>query len=106
MFLSKFLANQPQTFNYNFRNFRPCGVCAKHCDPRERLILDCGICEKYFHRACIRLSKQKFKNIKLNNDIFICGSKCFSSVLPFADCDNIDFFTALYGNNEMPKGLP
>lgn len=104
MFLSKLLANQPQSFRYKFRNYQPCGTCGKHCDSDESLILDCGVCQKHFHRSCIRLSKQSYKDLKQNDTTFICSCKCSLSLLPFSECDNIDFFSALFGDSKYLCG--
>ena len=102
MCLSKPLLNQPQRFNYKFRSYHPCGKCGKHCDSNESLIITCGVCEKNFHRSCVNLSKKKYLDLVENNHTFICDRKCWNNALPFSRSDNIDFFSALYGENEFP----
>ena len=48
------------------------------------------------------MSKSTFKDIKEKNVDYICSSKCIFSELPFFSSDNIDFFSALFGENEFP----
>ena len=101
MCLSKFSRTQ-QFSKYKYRDYFPCGKCGKHCDKNESFIISCGICEKYYHRSCIKLSKREYKRTIENNFTFICDRKCYASVLPFSASDHIDFFSALYGENEFP----
>lgn len=58
MSLSKFSLNRPLFYNYKFRDYYPCGACGKHCDSNESLIIECGVCEKHYHRSCTHLSKK------------------------------------------------
>ena len=104
MFLSKPLQNQPQFYRYNFRYYQPCGKCGEHCDSNETLVVYCDICEKYFHRSCAKVSKKKCLELTKNNHAFICGHKCWNAVLPLSQCDNIDFYSALYGEGDFPCG--
>ena len=104
MFLSKHLRNPPQSFKYKFRDYHPCGKCGDHCDPNESLIINCGICQKYFHRSCVHLSKKKYLELTENKHTFICDRKCCNSILPLSQCDSIDFFDSIFGNNEYPCG--
>ena len=104
MCLSKPLRNQPQSFRFNFREYKPCGKCGEHCDSNQCIIVNCGICKKYFHRPCVNLSKKKYLELTKNNHSFICSNKCWNFVLPLSQCDDIDFFSALFGEGEFPCG--
>ena len=104
MFRSKLLPVQPQSFKYKFWNYLPYGVCGKHFDSNECYILECGVCNKSFHRTCIKISKKKYSNLIQNGNIFICSNKCHSTILPLSQCNDIDFFSALFGENEFPCG--
>ena len=89
---------------YKFRKFYPCGKCGSHCDENESLILYCDLCCKQFHRSCLKISKNKYREIAQNGEIFICGRQCTSNLLALSQVDNIDFFGALYGEGEYPCG--
>ena len=102
MSLSKFSKNQNPM--YKFRFFCPCGKCGSHCDENESLILHCAICDKNFHRSCLKISKKRCKEITQNMETFVCSRKCVSSLLVHSSADDIDFFSALYGEGEYPCG--
>lgn len=101
MSLSKFCRSQGPNFRFNFRTYNPCGVCASHCDQND-LILNCEICLKSYHRSCKKVSKSKYKELKNHN--YVCSSKCYLSLLPLTSVDEIDFFSALFGENKYPCG--
>ena len=102
MHFSKPLRDQPRRFK--FREYHPCQKCGKHCDPNESQILNCEICKKYLHRSCSNLSKKRYLELTEKKHIFICDRKCLNTILPFTQCDDIDFFSALYGEKEFPCG--
>ena len=102
MCYSKPLRNQPNIYKYNFRNYHPCGSCGKHCDSNESLILNCGICDKYYHRSCAKMSKIKYRNLIQNKNTFVCSERCYLNTLPLSKCNNIDIFCAIYGEYEYP----
>ena len=54
--------------------------------------------------ACLKISKKKYKEIIERKTTFVCGRKCFNSILPFHHSDDIDLFSALYGSGEFPCG--
>ena len=89
---------------YRFRKFHPCGKCGSHCDENESLILYCELCGKYFHRSCLKISKKKYREITQNKEFFICSRQCNSNLLAFSNVDNVDFFSALFGDGEYPCG--
>ena len=101
MSFSKLSKHQLPNF-YNFRNFHPCGKCGSHCDSAETLVLCCNICNKNFHRSCLKLSKKKYREIIQKNETFICSPKCVNSSLPFSSLDDIDFFSVLFGEGKYP----
>lgn len=89
---------------YKFRYFSPCGKCWSHCDKDESLILYCEICNKSFHRSCLKVSKKRHKEITKNRETFICSRQCASNLLSLSHVDNVDFFSALYGEGDFPCG--
>ena len=100
MSLSKLVKKQNPM--HRFRTFHPCGKCESHCDENESLIFYCEFCSKHFHRSCLKLSKKRYREIAVNKETFICGRQCTSNLLALSNVDNIDFFSALYGEGRYP----
>ena len=57
------------------------------------------LCKKWNHRKCKKLSKKTY-NKSLN---YICSRSCYNSQLPFHHVDEVDFFSALYGEGKFPS---
>ena len=102
MCLSK-LSSYQYGQSYKFHKYYPCGECGSHCDSNENFILYCEVCEKKFHRSCLKISKKKYKEIISKNETFVCSEKCMNSLLPLHS-DDINFFSALYGDGLYPCG--
>ena len=86
---------------YFFRNYRPCGTYYSLCE--ERNSIPCKVCTRFFHRRCTKLSQKKFKELKDSPyKSYICSKECYFSVLPFYCSDDIDLFSAIYGDGLYP----
>ena len=83
---------------YFFKDYKPCGICYSLCDAANSI--PCMICSKPYHRKCVNLTKSSFQGLKSKNK-FICR-KCSSAELPFYNCDEIDFDSALNGEGLYP----
>ena len=88
-------------YTFNYRNYNYCGICGVHCDS-EDMNVKCMICHKIFHRSCKDISIELFLEIGIYKS-FICY-ECHGSILPFALLDDIDFFSAIFGEGEFPCG--
>ena len=100
MSLSK-VSKKQLTNRYSYRSYVPCGKCARHCDKEENII-KCGICDKTYHRSCIKLSKKKYKEIIESKEFFVCSNRCYNKPIALSSCDDIDFYSAIYGEGLYP----
>ena len=91
----------PNSFKFNFRTYNYCGICGVHCDS-EDMNVKCMICHKMFHRSCKDISIESFLEIDTHKS-YICY-ECHGSILPFAYLDDIEFFSAIFGEGEFPCG--
>ena len=82
----------------SYKSLKKCENCRENC---EFEFICCNVCEKSYHRKCLKLSKIKFENLR-KMDSFICSNTCYNSILPFHDLDNIDFLCVFRGNGEYP----
>ena len=93
--------NQTKKTCYFFRNYRPCGTCYNLCEDQNSI--QCKICNRFFHRKCMKLSKKVFHDFKsIGRHSFICSKKCYNSVFPLQTCDDVDFYSALFGEGLYP----
>ena len=102
MSLSKY--SKTQNPMYKFKFFHPCGKCGSHCDSSESLILYCEVCDKHFHRSCLKMSKKRCREIIHNKETFVCSRKCTNSLTALSEIDHIDFFSAIHGEGDYPCG--
>ena len=83
---------------YFFKDYNPCGTCYSMCAPQNSI--SCKFCKKSYHRKCRKLLKKDFDEMKKENN-FIC-EKCYNAQLPFSTGDDIDLFSALFGEGLYP----
>ena len=81
-----------------FKTFKACSSCRENCHDDN---MSCSVCCKIFHPKCVSLSKNNNNTEKIAKSL-ICSSKCISSFLPFYFGDDIDFFSALFGEGKYP----
>ena len=84
-----------------FRNYRPCGTCYSLCEDTNSIL--CKLCTRFFHRKCAKLPQKSFQKLKSSTcSLYICSNECYNSVLPFYCSDDIDFFSAIFGEGLYP----
>ena len=57
-----------------------------------------------FTDPALKYQKKKYTEIIKNKQTFVCSRKCSSSLLALSQTDNIDFFSALFGEGKYPCG--
>ena len=78
----------------------PCGNsdCSISCHDADAV--HCLICKKWFHKNCTEKTLTFFE--ELGENPFICGDKCYLSLLPLSNADAIDFVCYLHGDGLYP----
>ena len=81
-----------------------CGKCHKNM-PLHLRIINCDTCKKYFHVKCWGTSKNKFLQLKIDNEKWIC-SNCVSNVMPFSSIDNYELFLDIRNKSNLISPPP
>ena len=66
-----------------------CGSCKKVI-PKNKVIIHCSTCQKYFHSKCSKISFQSFELLKSWT-----SDSCITNMLPFASVENEDLAIAM-----------
>lgn len=67
---------------------RPCGDCKKNVTPKQNPGISCVVCKKFYHFACVKLSKEKIDSIEKNKLSWTCKKCNRSSTIIPADTDS------------------
>ena len=68
----------------------PCTKCGGECHRFD--IIQCDECDKWTHRVCTELSKERFEELGKSSEPFICSKKCEMKVFPFSNLGKNKFF--------------
>ena len=98
---SKSSVSQVQNSRFTRRNLILCGNCWLQCDSSS-LYMKCSVCQKNFHHKCKNIFKKHATELAQNDFSYICSDKCYLSLLPFAFSNDINFFSAIFGEGEFP----
>ena len=78
-----------------------CGRCYHSCAEKG---IQCFQCNKRYHEKCTVFTKTKIKEIIKRKQIYICGNKCFGSILPFSSISDRDFLKTNASKIKNPCG--
>ena len=75
-----------------YRNFIHCGVlsCKVTCSVENSLF--CLVCQKWSHYKCLKLTQTSFFE-SINNNNFVCSTRCYGNLLPFVKLNLTDFLS-------------
>ena len=92
------------TYKNYYENFLTCGGCYENCYSDEKM--QCSLCNKYYHRSCIKITERQFKKLTERGvDKVICSSNCCAPILPFSSISVKAFLDINVGKRKMPCKL-
>ena len=83
---------------YKKNNSQPCGKCYSQC---TQDFLPCSVCKRPHHRECLKMPKYRFNEL-LQDNAFLCSTKCELSFLPFNNVSDSLFLDVNVGKRKFP----
>ena len=68
-------------------------------------VINCDTCQKYFHVKCSGTTKNKFLDLKLKNEKWVCFN-CVSNLMPFSRVDNNELFLEMENKANLINSTP
>ena len=82
----------------------PCTKCGGECHRFD--IIQCDECNKWTHRVCTALTKERFNELGKSPEPFICSKKCEMKIFPFSTLTTKKFLEKSRGPQNEKNTAP